>query len=315
MFSNISSALITASRHLGWISLAFGGALLCSWIVQGRWSYMLIGYGVCFFLVSWLRTRRMENHRDVIVYLILATLIPVGIIIGGAIWSSGSVPVISAPFWLTIPVSHMFCYMMIRTSKLNQKYWAAGYVSFLLLAGVVGFPIWSSYYATNIWHSPHSPLLNKSIPDEVVFEDENGNPFNMNDLKGKIVVMNFWSTSCGLCFKGFPSLETFYNEMKHDPDLLVMAVNLPLEGENRSQLQHTNGFDQYRFPKLYARYPEAWNQLGIRAVPLTIILDKEGKIRHVGGLNILWHNFFNNNYTLIKQLKQEPYQYNKPPGS
>lgn len=309
MLHSTKHTMKTLLRNMFWILLAFLGGILVSWVVNGEFRYMLIAYGALFILVSYIRVQFLKDQKARLIYLIMASLVPTFIFIFGMLlFGHGEIPLHSAPIWLMIiPVSNGACYVILKMSESKRKWFSVGYIVLVYLLGMYGFPVWSSYYSTHIWESPYTTLLNTHFSQDVVLEDEHGNIFNMNDLKGKIVVMEFWSTSCGLCFKGFPTLETFYNEMKNDPEIFVVAVNLPLEGEHRDQLQRINGFDQYKFPKLYAQHPEAWKQLGIRAVPLAMVLDKQGKIRHVGGLNVLWHNIFKNTYSLIKKLKEEPY--------
>jgi cytochrome oxidase Cu insertion factor (SCO1/SenC/PrrC family) len=48
--------------------------------------------------------------------------------------------------------------------------------------------------------------LNGTIIDELSFEDNDGLKFNLNNLKGKVIVLNFWFTQCKPCVAEFPEL-------------------------------------------------------------------------------------------------------------
>lgn len=46
--------------------------------------------------------------------------------------------------------------------------------------------------------------------------------------KDKIVLFDFWNTTCGVCFIKFPDLERLYQKNKDHPRFVLQAVNIPL---------------------------------------------------------------------------------------
>ena len=57
------------------------------------------------------------------------------------------------------------------------------------------------------------------------FQDENGNIISTNDLKGKVVFINFWATWCPPCRAEMPSLNEMYNKLKDDNRYVFLFIN------------------------------------------------------------------------------------------
>lgn len=56
-------------------------------------------------------------------------------------------------------------------------------------------------------------------------KDINGMNFCLESLKGKVVILNFWSTSCAPCVAELPSLNSLYHELKQSR-LAVLGISL-----------------------------------------------------------------------------------------
>ncbi|WP_299578363.1 TlpA family protein disulfide reductase [uncultured Sunxiuqinia sp.] len=101
-----------------------------------------------------------------------------------------------------------------------------------------------------------------------------GSTFNLSDLKGKYVVLDFWGTWCGGCVKGFPKMRTYYNKYRTKVEFVGIACKdkksvwekfIKREGLQWTQLLNNPEKD---FEKLY----------DIQVYPTKIIIDKEGNI-------------------------------------
>lgn len=61
-----------------------------------------------------------------------------------------------------------------------------------------------------------------TVPDRPVFRSEKGEPINLRDFKGKIVVLNYWSTWCPPCVKELPSLAALSGRRQ---DVIVVPLS------------------------------------------------------------------------------------------
>ncbi|MDR2700945.1 MAG: TlpA family protein disulfide reductase [Spirochaetaceae bacterium] len=102
----------------------------------------------------------------------------------------------------------------------------------------------------------------------------NGGSAALSAYKGKVVVLNFWATWCQPCRDEMPSMETFYKRFK-SRGLEILAVDGGEDAATVLQFIRNNG---YTFPVLLDRDNKVNSLYGIRAIPTTFILDREGKI-------------------------------------
>jgi peroxiredoxin len=133
----------------------------------------------------------------------------------------------------------------------------------LIVAGVLGFAGYKALFTTN----PAPAVTFTSLKGEKVSTDE---------LRGHVVLVNFWATDCPTCVKEMPRMVTTYNKfqqrgfefiavaMRHDPPNYVI-----------------NYTEKNALPFRVALDPmgEAAKAFGnVQLTPTTIVIDKRGNI-------------------------------------
>lgn len=125
-------------------------------------------------------------------------------------------------------------------------------------------------------------LYAKSPAPNVGFTDLTGQKFTMSDLRGKVVMINFWATNCVTCIKEMPAMtETYrkYNEKGLDFIAVAMSYDPPnyvLNYAKTRQLPFKVALDtQGTIAKAFG---------DIQLTPTTLVIDKNGNIikRYVG---------------------------------
>jgi len=118
---------------------------------------------------------------------------------------------------------------------------------------------------------------NYPLAPQFSLEDLKGNTIALSDLEGKVIFLNFWATWCSPCRVEIPDFVESYKENK-DKGLEILGVSVDRAG-TKSLLGFVEEF-KINYPVALAT-PKIVNdyQPG-RFIPVTIIIDKKGKIRH-----------------------------------
>jgi len=104
-----------------------------------------------------------------------------------------------------------------------------------------------------------------------------GGTVRLSDLRGQVVMINFWATWCGPCRQEMPLLEQL--SAKYEPlGFTLLGVNV--EPDSKSAQDWLEGVP-VSFPILFDRENKVSAQFGVEAMPSTVLIDREGKVRHV----------------------------------
>ncbi len=120
-----------------------------------------------------------------------------------------------------------------------------------------------------------------SVTDmQASFKNINGETVSLKDLKGKVVVMNFWATWCPPCIKELPSLQKLSKELAGEKDIVFMAIEVDQDIDKAAKFMAKN---KYTLP-LYTLDSPLPAELASESIPVTIVLAKNGDIvgKHVG---------------------------------
>jgi len=103
--------------------------------------------------------------------------------------------------------------------------------------------------------------------------DLNGRSWTLKDLRGKVVLLNFWATWCPPCRKEMPDLETIYRRFA--PAGLVI---LGISDEKTGTVKHFIEQQGVSYPVLLDSGSKINKLFQIDGIPKTFIYDREGKI-------------------------------------
>lgn len=128
----------------------------------------------------------------------------------------------------------------------------------------------------------YSTLSTRKPAPDVTFNSIAGEKVSMQSLRGKVVMVNFWATSCTTCIKEMPQMVQTYNKYK-DRGLDFVAVAMSYDPPN-----YVLNYAQTRnLPFKVALDTEgnvAKSFDDVKLTPTTYVIDKEGNIikRYVG---------------------------------
>jgi len=106
--------------------------------------------------------------------------------------------------------------------------------------------------------------------------DMNGRVVALSDLRGKVVLLNFWATWCGPCRIEMPAMERLYRAYSRK-DFEILAVSTDPQGA-----AVTRPFQQEHrltFPILHDSDFRVGLAYGARTLPMTFMVDRRGIVR------------------------------------
>jgi cytochrome c biogenesis protein CcmG/thiol:disulfide interchange protein DsbE len=129
---------------------------------------------------------------------------------------------------------------------------------------------------------PLAPKVGQPAPDFALWSLD-GQTIRLSDLRGRVVLINFWATWCGPCRAEMPEIETVYREFK-DQGFVVLAVNeenVSLEEARKLARDFRDELD-LTFPILLdGPEGQVFRQYRLYGLPSSFIVDRDGVIRTV----------------------------------
>ena len=135
---------------------------------------------------------------------------------------------------------------------------------FVLLIGI-------SFSATS-----HAVNINQTAPDFTLSSSTKQN-IRLAELRGQVVMVNFWATWCNPCRTEIPELQKLYAQYK-DIGFTILGVNIDNNKEKAKKMSRDLGA---KFPILFDNTQKVSKLYSIKAMPLTVLIDRDGKIRKI----------------------------------
>ncbi len=126
-------------------------------------------------------------------------------------------------------------------------------------------------------------IVGSEAPD-FALSDSSGKPVKLRDLRGKVLIVDFWATWCGPCRRLMPQIEKMHRELA-DKGLVVLGLNVGEDAETVAKFAKEQG---YTFRLLLGAEPDVSDKYFVEAYPTTFVIDRQGRIafREIGGAGV-----------------------------
>lgn len=165
-------------------------------------------------------------------------------------------------------------------------------IIYLLLS--INFDNLFNYYLDEVQNEGNTnvkfPVIN--------LEDENANLIEFP--KGKVLVIDLWTSNCLYCIESFPEFEELKKQYKNDKEVDFLSINIyKTQNEKERSLKYLKKFT---FNNYYHDFT-LFNKLNFNSVPNYVVINKKGDITYFGSLNTGKFETFNNIHEIIKKSK------------
>ena len=128
-------------------------------------------------------------------------------------------------------------------------------------------------HARELRSRPPGPNAQLTNPMEFTLTAPGGGKFAMAGLKGKVVVLDFWTTWCAPCRAQHPLFREVAGRFRGDPAVEFLSINAD---DDRSLVAPF--LDEQKWPDPVYFEDGLTRALGVFAFPTTIVLDKRGQV-------------------------------------
>jgi thiol-disulfide isomerase/thioredoxin len=108
-----------------------------------------------------------------------------------------------------------------------------------------------------------------------------GQPFEFSQFKGKVVLLDFWATWCGICVAEMPNVQENFEKYR-DKGFEVVGISLD---ENKDELESFLASKKLPWPTLWSAEAASEGtedplakKFGVRGLPATFLIDQKGKV-------------------------------------
>ena len=159
--------------------------------------------------------------------------------------------------------------------------WVLGGLALLSLLGIAVSGAVITGYRPGGTSAP-GPLVGRPVPDltlPVVAGDGAGDRVALRDLRGEVVLLDFWAGWCRPCRRSIPVLNRVHARL--GDRVRMFGINVE-SGEPAANVRRSHRSFGARFPSLQDERLAAQTAFAVEGIPTLVLVDREGTIRWTG---------------------------------
>ena len=131
-------------------------------------------------------------------------------------------------------------------------------------------------WSGNAFKETLQPYPGEPLAPPLALHDLQQRDYTLERYRGKVVLLNFWTTWCPPCVREIPSLGRLQEQLSQD-EFVVLSVDI---GESPEEVAAFLKKVPARFPVLLDPHGSTVRDWNIRAFPTSFLLDRQGIIRY-----------------------------------
>ena len=116
----------------------------------------------------------------------------------------------------------------------------------------------------------------ENFAPEFSFTSSEGEHVTLEDLKGKVVLLDFWATWCPPCVESVPELRNLHKKYSKEPSFVLLGISSDRDDEVWREFTSKN---KMIWPQYRDKDRRIQRSFGVHAFPTYILIDHEGIVR------------------------------------
>jgi peroxiredoxin len=138
----------------------------------------------------------------------------------------------------------------------------------------IGTSLLATLLAVVLAFAPARAALDSPAPD-FTLKSASGENIKLSELRGQVVLINFWASWCGPCRQEMPLLDQMYQ--KYGPlGFTLLGVNVEQDSADAQRMLKDT---PVTFPILFDAQNQVSKLYDVTAMPSTVLVDRDGKVR------------------------------------
>jgi len=129
-----------------------------------------------------------------------------------------------------------------------------------------------------------------------------GGTFTLSEHSGKVVILDFWSTTCGPCRRSLPALQTVYEKVKDGGEVEIVSVSLDKGNRQQNPADVVTRYmkkNTLSFPVILDLQNALASAYTVESIPTMVIIGPDGQVKHTAvGL------YTTNHERLVQHIEQ-----------
>lgn len=131
------------------------------------------------------------------------------------------------------------------------------------------------------------------------FTSLEGEHITLEDLRGKVVLLDFWGTWCPPCVESVPELRNLQKKYAKEPSFVLIGISSDSDEEAWREFTTKN---KMIWPQYRDKDRRIQRAFGVRAFPTYVVIDHEGIVRHQS-VGMSWNRAASLDEAIRKQVK------------
>jgi thiol-disulfide isomerase/thioredoxin len=122
-------------------------------------------------------------------------------------------------------------------------------------------------------------MMNKPGPELSGLVDLEGRAVTAEQMKGKIVILDFWATWCMPCMQEMPYFHKVFEKYRDNKEVMFMVVNSGSNNTIEDARKWAKQNPQYQFPIYFNHDKNIGEKVGFSVIPTIAVIDQNGKMQ------------------------------------